>query len=59
MAKGNGVPYNSPCSRTKAGNAIHKRRALTVTAPTRFPAQVNTTELNDQQTAVSSAAISP
>jgi hypothetical protein len=32
---------------------------LTVTAPTRFPAMVNTTELNAQQTDVSNAAISP
>ncbi len=59
MAKGNTAPNISQCNRARAGSAIHRRRELTVTAPTRFPARVKTTELNDQQTAVSSAAISP
>jgi hypothetical protein len=53
------VANSSQCSKAKAGTAIHRRMMLTVAAPTRFPARVKTTELNDQQTAVSNAAISP
>jgi len=56
---GKGEPSTRTCSSTMASSAQARRVMFTVGLPTRWPARLKSTELVDQQKAVSREASSP